>query len=80
VLGVIDLVVALTIGFLTGLGPVQPFAVAPSTEPLGLLPLVLVPTVAVPLTIALHIVSLRRLRSAMPSDDDRARRVPVAAT
>ena len=79
VLGIVDLVVALTIGFLTGLGPIQPFAVTPSTEPLGLLPLVLVPTVAVPVTIALHIVSLRGLRSVTRSDDDRTRRVLTAA-
>jgi hypothetical protein len=79
VLGLVDLVVALSIGFLFGLGPSQPFAVTPTTEPLGLLPLVLVPTVAVPLTIALHIVSLRRLRSA-PLPDGRAGHRIVAAT
>jgi hypothetical protein len=64
VLGIIDLVVALTIGFLAGLGPWQPLDVTPSTEALALLPLALVPTTAVPLAITLHIVSLRRLRDA----------------
>jgi hypothetical protein len=60
--GIVDLVVALTMGFLAGLGPFG-FDVVPSTEPLALLPLALIPTAAVPLSIALHIVSLRRLRA-----------------
>jgi hypothetical protein len=62
--GLLDLVVALTIGFLAGLGPWRPLDITPSTEPLSLLPLALVPTVAVPLSIALHLVSLRQLRTA----------------
>ena len=69
--GILDLVVALTIGFLAGLGPWRPLEVTPSTEPLSLLPLALVPTVAVPLAIALHLVSLRRLRAAARPDGDR---------
>ena len=64
-LGIIDLVVALTIGFLAGLGPWRLLDVTPSTDALALLPLALVPTTAVPLSIALHIVSLRRLRDAI---------------
>jgi hypothetical protein len=78
-LGILDLVVALAIGFLAGLGPYRPFEITPSTEPLGLLPLVLVPTVAVPVTIALHIVSLRRLRDAARSGGDRAGQLLPAA-
>jgi hypothetical protein len=58
-LGILDLAVAVTIAFLAGL---DSLAVTPSTEPLTLLPLALVATVAVPLAVALHIVSLRRLR------------------
>jgi hypothetical protein len=69
--GILDLVVALSIGFLAGLGPWQPLAATPSTEPLSLLPLALVPTVAVPLAIALHIVALARLRTATRSEKDR---------
>ena len=69
--GLLDLVIALTIGFLAGLGPWRPLEVTPSTEPLSLLPLALVPTVAVPLAIALHLVSLRRLRAAAQPEDDR---------
>jgi hypothetical protein len=69
--GILDLVVALGIGFLAGLGPWRPLEVTPSTEPLSLLPLALVPTVAVPLAIALHLVSLRRLRAAAQPEDHR---------
>jgi hypothetical protein len=71
-LGILDLVVALSIGFLAGLGPWRPFEITPSTEPLSLLPLALVPTTAVPLSVALHIVSLRRLRTAARPEQDRA--------
>jgi hypothetical protein len=63
VLGIVDLVAALGIGFLSGLGPLQLLHVTPTPEALTLLPLALVPTVAVPLAIALHIVSLTRLRA-----------------
>jgi hypothetical protein len=59
-LGILDLAIAITAGFLA----YRPLEVTPSTEPLTLLPLVLIPTTAVPLAIALHIVSLRRLRVA----------------
>jgi hypothetical protein len=69
--GILDLVVALSIGFLAGLGPWQPLEVTPSTEPLSLLPLALVPTVAVPLAVALHLVSLSRLRTGAQPEDER---------
>lgn len=61
VLGLLDLLVALTIGFLAATGPFQVLDVQPSTDVLALLPLALIPTVAVPVAIALHIVALRRL-------------------
>jgi hypothetical protein len=66
--GIADLVVALTIGFFAGLGPWLLIDVTPTTEALARLPLALVPTTAVPLTIALHVASLRRLRAAAPFD------------
>jgi hypothetical protein len=59
VLGLLDLVVAITLGVLLGLPNL--IEVTPSTEPLRLLPLALIPTAAVPLAVGLHIVSLRRL-------------------
>jgi hypothetical protein len=78
VLGIVDLTVALAIGFLAGLGPFRPFEITPTTEALGLLPLVLIPTAAVPLVIALHIVSLRRLREMARSEISQADLVRAA--
>jgi hypothetical protein len=66
VLGLVDLVVAIGIGFLL-FGIVE---VTPSTELLTLLPLALIPTVAVPLAVALHVVSLRQLRAATRPEED----------
>jgi hypothetical protein len=76
VLGILDLAVAVSIAFL--LGPFGPFEVMPSTAPLRLLPLALIPTVAVPLAIALHIVSLRRLSAAAKPEENLAAHVPAA--
>jgi hypothetical protein len=78
-LGILDLVVALTVGFLAGLGPWRPLEVTPSTEPLSLLPLALVPTVAVPLAVALHLVSLRRLHAIARPTEDRGGQVLATA-
>ena len=61
VLGLADLVVALSIGVTVGYRLV---VVTPSAESLSLLPLTLIPTTAVPLLLALHIVSLRHLAAA----------------
>jgi hypothetical protein len=77
ILGLADLVIAVTIGFLTGLGPFRPWDVTPSTETVSLLPLALVPTVAVPVAITLHIVSLRRLRAARSFRDRDEHLLPV---
>jgi hypothetical protein len=62
--GIADLVVALSIGLFAGLGPWLLLDFTPSTDALAQLPLAVVPTTAVPLAIALHIVSLGRLRAA----------------
>ena len=62
--GILDLVVAVALGALVGLGPYVAFDVMPTTEPLALLPLALIPTGVVPILMALHIVSLRRLQAA----------------
>jgi hypothetical protein len=74
VLGILDLVIAGILGFLL-LGLIE---VTPSTEALTLLPLALIPTAAVPLTVALHIVSLRRLRTTAKLEEDHAAHVPAA--
>ena len=58
---------AATLDVLLGLG----LAVEPTTELLAFLPLALVPTVAVPVAITLHIVSLRQLRAGARGKDQR---------
>ena len=57
-LGMTDLVVALTLGALTGF---QLLNVTPSGAPISELPLALIPTAAVPLLFALHITSVSAL-------------------
>jgi hypothetical protein len=61
VLGILDLVVAAGIAAMVTYGLLD---VTPSTDLLRLLPLALVPTAAVPLAVALHIVALRQLHTA----------------
>jgi hypothetical protein len=80
VLGVADLVVAVGIGVTVGYRLV---VVSPSGEALSMLPLALIPTTAVPLLLALHVVSLRRLaaatragRSVAPARPSESRRHP----
>jgi hypothetical protein len=72
--GLTDLVVALTLGALTGF---QLLNVTPSSAPISELPLALIPTATVPLLIALHITSVSALvrppRTPLPATD------PVAA-
>jgi hypothetical protein len=58
-LGLTDLTLALTLGGLVGY---QLLHITPSGAPISGLPLVLIPTVEVPLLITLHITSLRTLR------------------
>jgi len=64
VLGLLDLVVALAIGVMAAPGLARLLVVSPSTEAISLLPLVLIPTTIVPLAVALHVLSLRKLRVA----------------
>ena len=59
--GMTDLVVALTLGALTGF---QLINVTPSGAPISELPLALIPTAAVPLLFALHITSVSALARA----------------
>jgi len=77
IFGLLDLVVAITIGLTAGLGPTRLLAVTPSTEAITLLPLALILTTMVPLATALHLTSLARLRRTA-----RARSIgrPVAST
>jgi hypothetical protein len=73
-LGIVDLIVAGSIGFLL----LEVVEVTPSTAPLLLLPLALILTVAVPLAVALHIVTIYRLRAAA-SEDPAGSLLPVPA-
>ena len=59
--GITDLVVAGTLGALTGY---QLLNVTPSAAPIGELPLALIPTVTVPLLLALHVTSIITLARA----------------
>jgi hypothetical protein len=77
--GIADLIGALSIGFLAGLGPVRVFHSAASTLPLAQLPLALIPTVAVPTAIALHVASLTHLRRHATAPEPRPDAIPVAS-
>jgi hypothetical protein len=66
VLGMLDLIVAVGIGYLAGRGPDPFIDVAPTTEAVTRLPLVLIPLVLVPLALALHIRALLGLRAMVP--------------
>lgn len=78
-LGLLDFVVAVTIGFLAGMAPHQILHVSPSTGDLALLPLTLIPTTAVPLATALHLLSLRRLSARAHATAVRGAMTPADA-
>ncbi|HEU4955961.1 MAG TPA: hypothetical protein VFT28_15350, partial [Gemmatimonadales bacterium] len=59
-LGLLDLVVAVGMG--TGLLPLLTGERLPAAAAMGVYPLILVPTFAVPVAVLLHLIALRRLR------------------
>jgi hypothetical protein len=59
VLGILDLVVAITTGFITS--PSALFSYQPPNELIAIFPLVLIPVYLVPLSILLHLASLAKL-------------------
>ena len=61
ILGIVDLVIALSVGFLGFPRPIQFVPLNPSTEPLSLFPLAIIPLFSVPLALLLHFLSLRVL-------------------
>ena len=61
VLGIADLVVAVTMGVTTTPGPLHLFALDNPNVAIIMLPLVLVPIIAVPFSILLHLIGLHRL-------------------
>jgi hypothetical protein len=60
-LGVLDLMVAVTLGVTTSPGPTQVFHTVPTSAMLTVFPLALVPVFAVPLALTLHGVSVWQL-------------------
>jgi len=61
ILGVLDLVVAVTMGFLTSPSAIAPIEVHPTSELITMMPMVMIPVYMVPLSILLHIASLVKL-------------------
>jgi hypothetical protein len=61
VFGILDLVVAVTTGFLAAPSLIQPFTVQPTSELMTVLPMALIPVYLVPLSIILHVASLAKL-------------------
>lgn len=76
VLGLLDLVMALTLGILSS-SPLQLSPDGLTTAAVGLLPLALVPTFGVPVAMMLHVASLLGLRSMATQASDR--RIAVGA-
>jgi hypothetical protein len=60
--GIIDLVIAISAGFMTSPSPVQLFGLDKPNELITAFPLVLIPVFLVPLSILFHLASLARLR------------------
>jgi hypothetical protein len=61
ILGLTDLVVAVATGFLSAPTPFQLLSFDSPNQLMGMFPAVLIPTFAVPLSIVLHIASLKKL-------------------
>jgi hypothetical protein len=61
-LGIVDLVVALTTGFLSSPSPLQMLAFDRPNELISAFPLVMIPVFLVPLAFLLHLASLHKLR------------------
>lgn len=60
-LGIVDLMVAVTMGVTTTPGPLHLFALDNPNVAISMMPLVLVPIVAVPFSLLLHFIGLHRL-------------------
>jgi len=65
-LGIADLVVAVTTGFLTSPSPVQLLALDHPNQLIGAFPLAIIPVFLVPLSVLLHLASLKKLRRMAP--------------
>ncbi len=63
-LGIADLVVAVTTGFLTSPSPLQMLALDRPSELITAFPLAMIPVFLVPLSVLLHLASLKKLRQS----------------
>lgn len=61
-IGIIDLVMALSAGFLGFPRPIQMYSMNPSTEPMSMFPLAIITLFAVPLALLMHSLSLKKLK------------------
>ena len=64
--GILDLIVAVSIGFLSSTTPLQVFHVVPTTDAITLMPTIMIPAFGVPLFLILHVITLTRLLGARP--------------
>ena len=83
-LGMADLVVAVTTGFLTSPSPLQLLSLDQPNQLISAFPLVLIPVFLVPLSVLLHVASLEKLRphktvTASPAHTGRATSAPAPA-
>jgi hypothetical protein len=82
VLGLADLAVAVTLGVLSAPGSLQRFALDRPNVAISEFPFVIIPTVLVPLSVLLHVFSLRSLTrswsAAIPAGLDRSARASSA--
>lgn len=77
--GLLDLVIAITAGFLTVPSPFQPASLLdPSSGLLSVFPLAMIPVFAVPVSVILHAAALMKLRRAAADADVRRHDEPLA--
>lgn len=67
-LGVLDLVIAISIGTLGSTSPIRLFNLTPPTDLMTMLPMVMIPAFAVPFYFILHIVSIRRCLAELKTE------------
>lgn len=70
--GILDLVVAVAVGFLSSPGPFHLLAIETPNELITAFPLVLVPVFAVPLSVVLHLATLKRLKFKLGAASNKA--------
>ncbi|HET9050389.1 MAG TPA: hypothetical protein VFO60_01725 [Candidatus Dormibacteraeota bacterium] len=80
VMGIADLVVAVTLGFLSSPSVFQQLAFDDPNTLVSRMPFVLIPTFAVPLSIVLHVAALLRLRASGPARESAAPSGAVTAS